>query len=396
MADTYFSTLDVTAGTAVVNYSPYFFRSLLPSDEARLISLIPKRHDADGDSIHWFEDQDIPVTVTAINTADGDLIADAGDTNLVLASGQGAARFVRNGLRLHDTADSKDEVIEVTAGGGTDSLTITRGVGLSSPEVHSRNATWEMLGVLQFQGSAFGTPVGTNRLEYTNTMSIIDEQIRLTRSQLRQIMHGPTDNWVFTLERALRHFERQQERHVLWTAGVDRSAGVLGSCKGIVDLIRLNGSSYINASFGTWKYSTIDAVLTAFYDRGYDEDSGLAILIGRAGITATAYFAQSAIRVDRSDTTRGYRATHIQSTMNQIVPLIPVAGLGDRFIVCPIEDKLTLRYVDPLLAFDIPLGEAGNDFAARRFISEFSLEMHDAVAGAFYLGEGVTYVVPED
>jgi hypothetical protein len=393
MADSYFSTLDVTSGTEVKDYSPYFFRTPLPSDEARLMSLMPKRQDAQGDIITWFEDQDIPVTVTAINTADGDLTASDGDTNLVLASGQGASRFVRVGMLLHDTADGKNEVIQVTAI-SDDSLTITRSIGNTSAEVHSRAAVWEKLGTAQFQGSAFGTPIGTNRVPYTNTMVIMDEQIRLTRSQIKQVMHAVSDNWIFTLERALRHFERTQERAILWNSEVARSSGVIGSCAGIVDLISQHGSAYTKADFGQWKYSAIDAVLCGFYDRGYDD--GLVILCGREAITATAYFNQSAVRTDRTDTTRGLSATHIQSTMNQLVPMIPVAGLGDRFIVGQLEEKAVIRYVDTLLAYDIPLGQAGNDFAARRFISEFSLELHDAASGAWYLAEDVHYVVPED
>jgi len=398
MAHTYFSTLDITSGTEVKDYSPYFYRLPLPGGEAKLWNLLSKREDAQGDVITWFEDADIPITFDAINTADGDLIADAGDTNLVFDSGECAAGFMRANMQLRDTTDGKNEIIQVTTFTG-DSATIVRGIGGTSPEIHARAAVWEPIGTVQFQGSGFGTPVGVNRVERTNTFSILDQQIRLTRSQLRQIMHAVSDNWTWTLERALRHFERQMERHVLWSYGTTRSnsAGteVAGNCKGIMDLIKQYGSASMQAaSFGAWKYSAVDNVLMLFYDMGYGDANDLVCLIGAEGVQATAYWNQSAMRTTFSETTRGLRATHIQSTMNQTVPLIPVAGLGNRFIICPLE-KLAVRFVDTLLAYDIKLGEGGNDYAARRFISEFSMEAHD-VNKCFYLAEGVTYSIPED
>jgi hypothetical protein len=185
------------------------------------------------------------------------------------------------------------------------------------------------------------------------------------------------------------------ERHVIWSYGISRTSSVAGNCKGIYDLIVQYGAAALhNSSFGTWKYSSIDTALAGFYDRGYDESTDLVILCGSTAVRATGYWNQSAIRVDRSDTTRGQRATHILSSMNQLVPLIPVAGLGNRFIICSL-DKIAVRFVDTMLAYDIKLGEAGNDFAARRFISEFTVELHDADS-AFYLAEGVNFVFPED
>jgi hypothetical protein len=396
----YISTLDITSGTEVKDYSSYFYRKPLPGGEAKLYSLLSKREDAQGDTITWFEDADVPVTAVAVDSADGDLTASEGDTNLVFASGTTAASFLRVGMQLRDTADGSDEIIELVTDGGSQSWTITRAVGTSSAEVHSRAATWEIIGTPQYQGSGFGTPVGANRVARTNTMSILDEQIKLTRSQLRQVMYAVSSNWVWTLERALRHFERIKERHILWSRGVARagSAGTqtaAGTCKGIVDLIEQYGSASLQTTdFGTWKYTAIDEVLCDFWDRGYDDSTDLVILIGATGVRATGYWNQSAIRTTTSDTTRGMRATHILSGMGHLVPMIPVAGLGDRFIVCPLE-KIALRYVDTMLAYDIKLGEAGNDFAARRFISEFTVELHDADK-AFYLGEGVDYVFPED
>jgi hypothetical protein len=350
-----------------------------------------------GDYTTWFEDADIPISFTAINTADGDLTAAEGDTNLVVASGQGASRFIRVGQTYRDVTADKREIIKVTAV-STDSLTIERGVGNSTWEAHDRAAVWELQGTLQFQGSEQGDPVGANRVARTNTMSILDENIKLTRSQLRQVMHAVSDNWVWTNERALRHYERQWERHLVWSQGVTRanSPAQQGSMKGLIDLIDQYGdASMINSTFGTFTYGKWDNVMKKFYDAGYGEDSDLVMLVPSVGKQAAAYIHESALMGNySSETTRGLVADHLLSTFNHRIPIIPVANIGNRFLIFPLE-KLALRFVDTLLVYDTILGQGGNDYAMRRWISEGTLEAHDC-STCFYMAEGVTYVVPED
>jgi hypothetical protein len=395
----YLSTLDITSGTAVQDYSSYFYRKPLDGGEAKFWNLISKRQDAQGDTITWFEDADIPTTITAINTADGDLTASADDTNLVVASGEGASRFIRVGQMFRDTTSDGREIIKVTAITG-DSLTIQRGVGNSSPEVHTRAAVWALQGTLQFQGSEQGTPVGANRVARTNTMSILDENIKLTRSQLRQIMHAVSDNWVWTNERALRHYERQWERHLIWSAGVSRSntdsAEEQGSMKGLIDLIDQYGSATMtNSTFGTFTYGKWDNVMKLFEDKGYDSGTDLVMLVPSIGKQAAAYIHESALRGNyASETTRGLTADHLLSTFGHLIPIIPVANIGNRFLIFPLE-KVALRFVDTLLVYDTILGQGGNDYAMRRWISEGTLEAHDC-ADCFYMAEDVTFVVPED
>jgi hypothetical protein len=395
----YFSTLDITAGTNVLDMSNYFYRKPLDGAEAKFWNLVDKRQDAQGDYVTWFEDADIPVTITAINTADGDLTASGADTNLVVASGQGASRFIRVGQQFRDTTGDKREIIKVTAV-STDSLTIQRGMGNSSAEAHDRAAVWELIGTLQFQGSEQGTPVGANRVARTNTMSIMDENIKLTRSQLRQVMHAVSDNWVWTNERALRHYERQWEKHMVWSVGVTRTNTATteqGSMMGLVDLVDQYGDStnMIDSDFGTFTYGKWDNIMKKFYDNGYGEDSDLVMLVPSIGKQAAAYIHSSALMGNySSETTRGLVADHLLSTFNHKIPIIPVANIGNRFMIFPLE-KVALRFVDTLLVYDTILGQGGNDYAMRRWISEGTMEAHD-LADCFYMAENVTFVVPED
>lgn len=393
-AHSYFSTLDVTANTFVKDFSPYFFRKRPEGAEGKFMDLVAKRQDATGESITWFEDQDIPVTFVSKDHADGDLIADAGDTNLVVATGVGVSSFLRVDMLFKDTNTSYDsEVMRITAI-STDSLTIERGYGSSTPQIHSRATTYRIVGTVQYEGSDAGTFIGTNRVPLTNTFSVIDDQFQLTRSQRRQLMQGPSDNWTFQQERVLRHYERMHEGHMIWSRGVTRDSTHPGSCKGILQLIRdASGNTLNNAAFGDFTYAKWDAVLNDFYDIGHGEDSDLVMLCPAVARTSAAYIHESMFKADYlGETTRGMRADTLVSTQGHRVPMIPVAGIGNRFVIGPLS-KVMLRYVDTLLVYDQPLGWGMQDRSARRYISEFTVELHEASTD-WMLAEAVNFPIP--
>lgn len=397
MAHPYLSTLDITANTNVKDYSPYFYRLPLPGGEARLWNLLNKREDVKDTLITWHEDADVPLTAAAVNTADGDLTASDGDTNLVFASGVTAASFLRVGMLLRDMADGKSEIIQLTTDNTAESWTITRGIGATSAEAHDRAATWMILGTPQYEGSGFGTPLGANRTPYTNTTSILDDQLKLTRTQMKQVMHAVPSNWIWTLERTLRHFERTMERHVVWAAATTRATSVPGTCNGIVQLKKTNGASTLyDTGFGNFTYKKFDDIMLDFAEGGYGPETDLVMIAPFVAKQAAAYIHESAFRANyASETTRGLMADTLISTQGHRVPILPIAGMGDRFMILPLE-KVAVRFVEDstMIALDIPYGEAGNDFAARRFISEFTVELHNA-ATAVYLAEDVDFVVPE-
>lgn len=398
MAHGYFGTLDVTADTFVKDFSPYFFRKRADGAEGRFMDLVEKRQDATGVQITWYGDQDIPVTFLSKNTADGDLIADAGDTGLDTVAADQAAAFLRVDMLIRDTTTTTvgvdAEICRIASITDTDTLVLERAYGGSTVAAHARNSTWRVMGTVQYEGSDAGTFIATNRVPFTNTFSVIDDQFQLTRSQRRMLMQGPPDNWTFQQERVLRHYERMHEGHMIWSRGVTRDSTHPGSCKGILQLVRDNGSATLNnASFGDFTYAKWDAVLNTFYDNGHGEDSDLVMLCPAVARTSAAYIHESMFKADyMSETTRGLRADTLISTQGHRIPMIPVAGIGNRFVIGALS-KVMLRYVDTLLVYDQPLGWGLKDKVARRYISEFTVELHDASTD-WMLAEGVNYPIP--
>jgi len=142
---------------------------------------------------------------------------------------------------------------------------------------------------------------------------------------------------------------------------------------------------------GTGKFD--DAIKT-LWENGYDEGTPLVLLVPATGKQFCAYIHESAARAPyASFSTKGMQATHLQSTLGHTVPIIANSHLqSDEFMLLNL-DLITVRFVDTMLAYDLPLGEAGTDAAKRRFISEFSLEMHNADKAHWYQ-TGVTYTRP--
>ena len=225
-AASYFGTLDQTSNTNIYDYSPFFYRKPVPGGEVKLWPILRKREDLRDSTCRWYEDSMLPVTVTAAASGTGSsLTAAAADTDLELAAGQVAAGFVRIGDLLRDTTAAKREVLQVTAI-STDTLTVTRAYGLASTdantEAHAVSAVYRLISHLQNEGSTISTGEAVNLTERTNTTSIIDQTVTMTRSQMRRVLQGGVgDPWEYQISKALEKYERK----MLVEAVVDDSPG---------------------------------------------------------------------------------------------------------------------------------------------------------------------------
>ncbi len=394
----YFGTLDMTAGTYVLDYSPYFYRKPLAGGEAVLWPLISKREDLNDSLCTWFEDTNIATTVTSLSSGAGALLADTTDVDLALASGQVAAGFITIGTVLRDLAAGKRERVLVTAI-AADTCTVTRAYGNVSDntntETHATGATWQVVAHLNAEGSSFGSTEGTNLVARTNYTSILDIQAQITRTASRRQMHAVGDPWEYEVSKHLRKFESMMEEHLIWGGGQQRaSTPVPGSMSGIQDLIVDRGGSNVQTSTGAFSYEVFDDAMKTLWTNGYDAGTPFILIVPAAGKQYAAYIHESAMRAPYdSFATRGMKATHLVSTFGHEVPIIPSSKIQtDEFYILNM-DLMAVRFVDTMLAYDLPLGTAGADKHARRFISEMSLELHNADKAHWY-ANGVTYTRP--
>jgi hypothetical protein len=398
-AASYFGTLDQTSNTNVYDYSPFFYRKSLPGGEIKLWPLLNKREDLRDNICRWYEDASLPMTVTSLSSGAGALTASAADVDLTLASGQQAAGFIRIGDILRDTTAGKRELVQVTDF-TTDALTVTRAYGLASTdgncETHAVSSVWKIVSHLQAEGSTISAGEAVNLTERTNYTSIIDQTVTMTRSQMRRVLQGGVgDPWAYQVSKALEKYERMMEETVFWSKNAARvSTPVYSSVAGVKDIIiDRAGSNYVTTA-AAFSYEVFDDAIKGLWENGYDEGTPLVLLVPAAGKQYAAYIHESAARAPYdSFSTKGMKATHLVSTLGHEVPIVATNNLqSDEFMILNL-DLITVRFVDTMLAYDIPLGEAGTDAAKRRFISEFSLEMHNADKAHWYQ-TGVTYTRP--
>ena len=398
-ADGYFGTLDLTSNTNVYDYSPFFYQKPLPGGECKLWPLLNKREDLRDHTCRWYEDDLLTMNMTALSSGHGALTADVTDVDLVLASGQGTSRFLRVGDILRDTTAGKKELVQVSAI-STDTLTVTRAYGLTSAngntETHAVSAVWKLVSHLQAEGSTISAGEAVNLTERTNYTGIIDQTVTMTRSQMRRVLQGGVgDPWQYQVTKALEKYERMMEETVIWSKEAIRTTGPLyGSTAGIKDLIiDRAGSNYVTTA-AQFSYEVFDDACKTLWENGYDEGTPLVLLVPATGKQYCAYIHESAARAPYdSFATKGLKATHLVSTFGHEVPIIANSHLqSDEFMILNL-DLITVRFVDTMLAYDLPLGTAGTDMAARRFISEFSLEMHNADKAHWYQ-LGTTFTRP--
>jgi hypothetical protein len=324
-------------------------------------------------------------------------LTDGSVTRLDLATGEVAAGFITTGTLLRDKATGSDEIVLVTAI-SSEQLTVTRNWnGTGAETTHAASATWEVVGHLNYESSTFGTPVGRTPTRKENKTAILDTQVKISGTDLARNYYSIPNYWEWQIAGALERFQRQMERMVIWSANVTRAdtVNVYGSFSGVKDFILDNNSALnYNASFGAFSYAAWDDVVKILWENGYP-DGKFVMLLPATGLQQCAYIHESAFRGDyRGEMVRGLRTTALASTLGPEIPLIPCSSLqSDEFLILDLS-RLKVRFMvgRELVGMDIPFGEAGADYQARRFISELSLEMHNA-SDAHYWARGVTFSV---
>jgi len=391
----YISTLDAAAGSNVLDYSPLMFAKPAQGGDIALWPLLAKSSDLTDNVAYWMESSRVPITVTS-DAGSNNPVTTAGQT-LDLATGQAAAGFISSGTLLRDTADGMDEIILVTAV-STDALTVTRNWNGTGGETHAASATWEVVGHLNYESSSFGTTVGRVPTRKSNSTAILDVQVKQSGTEMARNYYSIPDYWQWQLAGAVERFQRQLERMVIYSAGVTRAdtVNIYGSFSGVKDMILdSNAATNYNATFGTFSYSAWDNVIKTLWESGYS-DGRYVMMVPPTGLQQCAYIHESAFRGDyRGELVRGLRATALQSTLGPEIPLIPSTVIqNDEFLLLDLS-RIKVRFMvgRELIGMDIPLGDGGNDYRARRLISELSLEMHNA-SDAHFWARGVNFAVP--
>jgi len=184
----------------------------------------------------WLEDALLPNTDKINDSTYTDVLA---DTQFVV---QNAVRF-RVGDQI--SVEGSAEVMLVTAvNTGTNTLTVVRGYGGSTPTALANNQVLQILGNAALEGDAADTARFSTRTRKTNYTQIFAATVEVSGSELAVRQVGVQDEVDYQKQQRLRELLRDLENCVIngraAAANPEGSASVRRTMKGIVPFVATN------------------------------------------------------------------------------------------------------------------------------------------------------------
>lgn len=244
----------------------------------------------------WMEDQLNPNTFT-LNEA-----MDNSETDMDVASGHGARLRVGSLIRNYSEA-GKTEVMQVTAI-STDTLTVVRGYGSTSPETHTTGTTWQIIANPAQESQDAPSDESRARTKVSNYTQIFQKGIKVSHTMRSVLQAGVADEFTFQIARRLMEIMRELDSAVI--------AGISGATQGSDSAYRSMGgivefASQSGGNVTTTSEALTPAVINAMVKQIWD-DGGTPnfILVGGKQKRAISAFDQSYRRANYDQNTAGY------------------------------------------------------------------------------------------
>ena len=406
-------TGDATANTWIQDFSSVVLAPPVPGADIALWPIIGKMADGiEPTKFEWIEEALTAIVISGTEGS-GDGWNSTTDTTWDFTSGQCAAAGVRIGTLLKNATDkTKKEVVKVTAV-STDSLTVVRDYGGfvtgsgggTTGEAHGLSDTFEIIGNLNYEGSAVSTSVykaHRDRSPKYNYYSILDDQLQVTASDLVRVYRGSSpDNWGYQLNGIKQRLDRIFERHLIHSALKARGASEEGAMGGLrwfaTQTSGVADTSYITTA-ETFSYEVFDDGMKYLYEQGsLDGGADVVCILPPAGVQQAGYIHESALRGEYiSETVRGLQCTTLMSSITgDRIPLVPSASIpSDSFMLLDLN-AVRIHFAEgrALSVYTQEIGENLNDYRAARPISELTLEFHRPVDTCYY-HDSMTYTRP--
>lgn len=115
------------------------------------------------------------------------------------------------------SSSAAEEVARVTANNGSNTLTITRGIGGSGADTIGATADIRVLASAYAEGAAYGTPRSTSKAVKISYTQIFRRPVQLTKSMVAQAQFGPSNERLFQRRKALEELRKEIESAGLWS-----------------------------------------------------------------------------------------------------------------------------------------------------------------------------------
>jgi hypothetical protein len=364
-----FASFDVPAGAYIQDISPALVEAVY--FDLNFLEAIPMGWDQPvDDTVHiWNEDalnQDL-VTITASVAGGG--------TTLALSSGHGL-RVPLDGSFLVPRLSGNRELIQVTSGARSDSLTVTRGYNSTPTASLAAGTTLVVLDVMQ-EGSDIGADysvVPTVRQNSTHIAGARD--LKVTGSQLaRRMATTALQDWVgHQLANRAIELKRKWIYILLYSEPGASGVGsdtVLRSLRGIRSWATASG--VVNGTAEALSLTNLNSVNKSIVDQGEYVDT---LLIGTDLVASLAAIDASSRRLYESDTAVGYTVQEVLLNQGNSVRVVidPRVNLGEAYLFT--KSRIKPMPFQGRGMFTI----AATDFAdarKRRILSEWTLQVNN-------------------
>jgi hypothetical protein len=316
----------------------------------------------------WLED-----SLNATTVVDNEAL-DAAGTNVDIAVTTGQGVRTRIGTLLKDTTEGKSEVLLVTDI-STDTLTITRGYGSTSPEAHSIGSTWRIIGNPKQSGADLSTDVSTVRSRVFNYCQIFERGIQIAGDSQAVVKAGVPDELARQSNQRLMELLRELDLSLIngIIAASASSDTVYRTMGGLIEYINVAGGNTNSTS-----ESISPDVINSMYQQSYDDGGTPSVLaLNQVQMRKLSTFDADKVRVVPGPGMAGRFITQYMTDLGAVLDIVI-----DRWI--PSDTVLLLDptriAVVPMInrAFGVePIAKTGDAFK-NQIIGDYTVEVRNA------------------
>lgn len=405
MAHQDISSLSMTAGTWVEDFSPLVLEPPIPGGDITLWGAISKEADGtDPKEYQWMVEAQTQLTLTS-----GEAM-DTTETDMTFASGELAAAGARAGAMIVNATDrTKKEVILISSVDSATVCTVVRDYGGhvsgsgggTTGEAHTSGDVFEIIGYLNWEGSSVVKTdyfAKRDRSHDQNYYSLLDDWTMISASDMvREYRGSSPDNWGYQVRGLVTRLDRQFERHLLYSPQKARAAGERGSMGGLMWYARLaaatTAGSYVTTA-ADFTYEIWDDSVKYLWKKNGDKPMDLVTIMGVDAAQTVPYIHESAMRMEYSnENVRGMYANTLQSTVrNQRVPIVISEVFPTSAFMTINLKALRIHFLKgrALRIYSKGVGEGLDDYQASRYLSELTLEAQRPTENIYYRS-GVTF-----
>ena len=346
--------------------------SMVIQRQPTLISLIPHAAPdqyARSSKHEWLEE----IMSPEVDTLAADVTADA--TTITVTNGK---KF-QVGMVL--TFEGSDEVVKVTAV-SENTLTVKRGYGETTPEVHSAGTEVKIIARPRDEGTLPGddNPGELPGAEWNQTQ-IFDITVRVTRTSQETEQYGIDDLITYRVRQGLQIISRRMNNAIIFGRRVKRVEKVEpGMMGGILYFLKQPGGNVVNGAGADLNQKLLnDAIEEVFKDGG----SPNVLVCNTTQARKISAFNANNIIIQREDQTAGnFVARFVSDLPAEVITTIVVDPNFPKDKIAILDtSKLRLVPLRGSTVKDFDATPNGADFIARRILGEYTLEVKNAKQG---------------